>query len=50
MGLAQYAFAFEENAISWETLPRLDHALLKEIRRRSRRAPGVHLGRRRPTG
>jgi class 3 adenylate cyclase len=31
LGLGQYSEAFEENDISWELLPELDHELLKEI-------------------
>jgi hypothetical protein len=31
LGLGQYAEAFEENAITWATLPELDHDLLKEV-------------------
>jgi class 3 adenylate cyclase/predicted ATPase len=31
LGLGQYADAFEENAIGWSLLPKLDHELLKEI-------------------
>jgi len=31
LGLAQYAAAFEENAIGWDVLPDLDHDILKDI-------------------
>ena len=31
LGLSQYADAFEENDIGWSVLPKLDHALLKEM-------------------
>ena len=31
LGLGQYADAFEENAIVWSLLPKLDHELLKDI-------------------
>ena len=31
LGLDQYAEAFDENAVGWEQLPRLDHDILKDI-------------------
>ena len=31
LGLGQYASAFEEHAVDWELLPRLDQELLKDI-------------------
>ena len=31
LGLGEYAEAFDENAVDWDTLPELDHELLKEI-------------------
>ena len=31
LGLGQYADTFEENAIGWSLLPKLDHELLKEM-------------------
>lgn len=31
LGLGEYTTAFEANAVAWDTLPDLDHALLKEI-------------------
>ena len=31
LGLGQYASAFDENAIAWSVLPKLDHELLKEM-------------------
>ncbi|MDA9982639.1 AAA family ATPase [Gammaproteobacteria bacterium] len=31
LGLDQYAEAFDENAIRWEQLPKLDHDILKDI-------------------
>jgi hypothetical protein len=31
LGLAQYADAFDENAIGWEVLPDLDHHVLKDV-------------------
>ena len=31
LGLGQYAESFDENAIGWEQLPKLDHDILKDI-------------------
>ncbi len=31
LGLDQYAEAFDENAVGWEQLPKLDHDILKDI-------------------
>lgn len=31
LGLAQYADAFDENAIGWDVLPDLDHDILKDV-------------------
>jgi class 3 adenylate cyclase/tetratricopeptide (TPR) repeat protein len=31
VGLGQYARAFEENAIGWDVLPKLDHSVLKDV-------------------